>query len=96
MLRSMTAFARKTADTEYGALCWEVRSLNHRYLESQLRSPEEFKALETAIRESISQYINRGKVESSLRLTPNTAQGSNLQINQGALAALIKNCNEII
>ncbi|MDH5470275.1 MAG: hypothetical protein OEX75_06775, partial [Gammaproteobacteria bacterium] len=33
MVRSMTAFARREIDLDAGALSWELRSLNHRYLE---------------------------------------------------------------
>ena len=50
MIRSMTAFARQEADTEFGSLAWEIRSLNHRYLELGLRLPEELRAMESAVR----------------------------------------------
>lgn len=95
MIRSMTAFARNTVDTEYGALSWEIRSLNHRYLEPHIRCPEELKGMETAIRESISQGINRGKIECTLRFTPSDAPTDSLQVNQLALEHLIQTCNEI-
>ena len=41
MIRSMTAFARQEAETDQGGLSWEVRSVNHRYLEAAVRLPEE-------------------------------------------------------
>src|SRR4030065_91749 len=41
---SMTAFARREAATPWGALTWELRSVNHRYLEIALRLPEELGA----------------------------------------------------
>ena len=40
MIRSMTAFARQELDTGSGELAWEIRSLNHRYLELGVRLPE--------------------------------------------------------
>ena len=48
MTYSMTAFARQEAGTPWGVLTWELRSVNHRYLEIALRLPEELRALEPA------------------------------------------------
>ncbi|MFQ5544361.1 MAG: YicC/YloC family endoribonuclease, partial [Acidiferrobacterales bacterium] len=49
MAHSMTAFARRDADTEWGSLAWEVRSVNHRYLEVSSRLPDELRSLEPKI-----------------------------------------------
>ena len=95
MIRSMTAFARKTTDTEYGTISWEIRSLNHRYLEAHLRCPDEFKGMETILREAIGQTINRGKVESHLRVSTSASPNNNMQINQDALDTLIKACEQV-
>ena len=53
----MTAFARKEAGTPWGALTWELRSVNHRYLEISLRLPEELRALEPHVRELIGKSV---------------------------------------
>ncbi|MEO6697451.1 MAG: YicC/YloC family endoribonuclease [Gammaproteobacteria bacterium] len=68
MLHSMTAFARQQRQVEEGTLCWEVRSLNHRYLEVTLHLPEELRALEVAVREKIGAAVKRGKLDCQLRL----------------------------
>ena len=68
MLRSMTAFARQEQQSALGMITWELRSVNHRYLETTLRLPEALRSLETLVRERISAAINRGKVEATLRL----------------------------
>ncbi len=70
MIRSMTAFARREADTKRGVLTWELRSVNHRYLEVGLRLPEELRGLETAVRELIGKRLARGKVDGVLHFTP--------------------------
>lgn len=70
MTRSMTAFARREADTERGLLTWELRSVNHRYLEVSLRLPEELRRLETAVRELIGKRLARGKVDGVLHFVP--------------------------
>jgi hypothetical protein len=49
-LRSMTGFARREAALPAGTLIWEVRTVNHRYLEVSLRLPEDFRALEAEVR----------------------------------------------
>jgi len=46
MVHSMTAFARCEQAGPFGTLCWELRSVNHRYLEPHLRLPESFRELE--------------------------------------------------
>lgn len=66
MTTSMTAFARQEAQTEWGVLIWEIRSVNHRYLEMQFRLPENFRELEPQLRELLRKKLFRGKIESSL------------------------------
>jgi uncharacterized protein (TIGR00255 family) len=77
----MTGFARMDSQQRWGSLVWEVRSLNHRYLELSLRLPEELRMLETAVREKISQYLNRGKVECSLRFSRHPGALCDTQLN---------------
>jgi len=68
MIRSMTAFARCEQRPDWGHIAWELRSVNHRYLEVAVRLPETLRALEPAVRERVSHKLSRGKVECSLRL----------------------------
>lgn len=70
MIYSMTGFARSDAQGEWGELHWELRSVNHRYLDISLRVPEDFRDLEPKLRDLISQRANRGKIECTLRFTP--------------------------
>lgn len=67
MAHSMTAFSRQQIDSEWGALTWELRSVNHRYLEPSIRLPENFRSLETPIRKQLRDKLNRGKIECQLR-----------------------------
>ena len=50
MIRSMTGFARVEAQTGSGRLSWELRAVNHRYLDLSLKLPEEFRAIENELR----------------------------------------------
>jgi uncharacterized protein (TIGR00255 family) len=82
MIRSMTGFARVEHQYEFGRLSWEMRSVNHRYLDYGLRLPEEFRPLESDIRTCLGQYLSRGKIEATLRLvTEPGAISSRLELN---------------
>ncbi len=69
MVTSMTAFSRQSSQNEWGILVWELRSVNHRFLDLSIRLPESLRALETVVRERLGENINRGKVEAVLRHT---------------------------
>ncbi|RJG12873.1 YicC family protein [Pseudomonas cavernicola] len=88
MVHSMTAFARIERASANGTLSWELRSVNHRYLEPQLRLPESFRDLEGAVREALRQGLSRGKVECTLRFAEETA-GKPLQVDRERAAQLV-------
>jgi len=90
MIRSMTGFARVECQYDFGRLSWEMRSVNHRYLDFGLRLPEEFRPLESDIRTCLGQYLSRGKIEANLRLiTEPGAIGSKLELNLGLARELL-------
>ena len=68
MPQSMTAFARASAQEDWGTLSWEIRSVNHRYLEPGFRLPETLRDLEMPLREHLRKSLGRGKVDCSLQL----------------------------
>jgi len=88
MLHSMTGFARESAEPEIGALTWEIRSVNHRYLDVQFRLPDELRPHEQAFRQRVSAVLSRGKIECALNFRRAFNQGEDLQINT-ALVELI-------
>jgi len=81
MLRSMTAFARATAEAEWGQATWEIRSVNNRYLDTVFRMPEELRALEPRIRSAISKRIQRGKIECNLRINMTARAEDSLRLD---------------
>ncbi len=89
MIRSMTAFARAERSDERGELVWELRSVNHRYLEVQPRLPEEFRVLEPGVREAVARRLGRGKVECGLRYRPVPGVGERLELNRAFLEQLV-------
>ena len=90
MICSMTAFARQQGHGEYGELTWEVRSVNHRYLEATVRLPEELRAIEPAVRERVTQRLGRGKVECNLRFKATAAGNVELQVNERLVDQVLK------
>jgi uncharacterized protein (TIGR00255 family) len=81
MIRSMTGFARIERDAPWGAVAWELRAVNHRYLETSLRLPEELRALEARFRQQIAARLKRGKVDASLRLSWHPAADRELALD---------------
>ena len=67
MVSSMTAFARLEESGDWGHAVWEIRTVNHRYLDISIRLPEELRVLEGSVREHVSEQLKRGKVECNLR-----------------------------
>lgn len=94
MTRSMTAFTRQESQQPWGALSWEIRSVNHRYLEPHLRIPESFKAIEGQLRETLRKTLSRGKVECTLRFVPEQQQ-QRLEVNQDTANQLISAAQQV-
>lgn len=82
MARSMTAFARQELVKDWGVLTLELRSVNHRYLDISLRIPDEFRNVETKLRERIAEKLARGKVDVGLRFTRNESNNGDMLIDE--------------
>ncbi len=89
MIRSMTAFARQEREGDWGVLTWELRSVNHRYLEVSLRLPDELRGLESAVRERAGRRLGRGKLDCSLRFRPAPRRAAELQLDDQLLSQLL-------
>ncbi|MGD8955795.1 MAG: YicC/YloC family endoribonuclease [Chromatiaceae bacterium] len=77
----MTAFARKQEHGALGELTWEIRSVNHRFLEAVVRLPEELRGIEPTVRERVTARLRRGKVECNLRFKVAPGTAGELQLN---------------
>ena len=95
MTKSMTAFARVQQNLDEGVLIWEIRSVNHRYLELHLKMPEDFRVYEMRFREIFQQRLKRGKLECYLRFNANTVQDEKLNVNKQQAKLLVDACQEI-
>ena len=94
MTSSMTAFARVQVQEDWGSLVWEIRSVNHRYLEPHFRLPEQAREIEPGLREVLRKQLNRGKVECSLKLQL-AESGQKLKLNEAVLEEIQAAVNKI-
>ena len=90
MVHSMTAFSRQQLEREWGSLTWEIRSVNHRYLEPSVRLPENFRNLENPIRRQLRDKLYRGKIECLLRFRTVEANQIDWQLNLDLISQLTK------
>ena len=88
MIKSMTAFSSSEIQQDDIVLSWEIRSVNHRYLDISLYMPEGFNSLENDFKEILRKKLGRGKVDAKL-VCKNivSSQQGEIKINE----ALVKN-----
>ena len=86
----MTAFARVDENYPIGNFVWEVRSINHRYLEVGFRLPEELRSSEFDLRKQVQNLLSRGKVDCTFRLKMTAASDVNLSINETLLDRILE------
>ena len=95
MLRSMTAFARQEQSSAWGTITWELRSVNHRYLEAAVRLPEALRGLESLVRERIGAALSRGKVECTLKLQTAGEALTAITLNRPLVGRLLEIASEL-
>ncbi len=91
----MTAFARVSGKNTEAELTWELRSVNHRYLEAFIRLPDELRAMEPLIRERVNRRLGRGKLECVLRCGWAVQQAAALEIDHERLKAVLEACRQV-
>jgi uncharacterized protein (TIGR00255 family) len=87
MILSMTGYAIASTELDSGSLTLELRAVNHRYLDIQLRMPDELRGFEGALREAITAQLQRGKVECRINYAARSAQ-SGAKLNRDLLQQL--------
>ena len=81
MLHSMTGFARESSETALGTLTWEIRAVNHRYLDVQFKLPDDLRPKEQVFRQQASSALGRGKVECALYFRRAFNEDAELQVD---------------
>ena len=63
MIKSMTGFGRNEMSEEKRKITVEIKSVNHRYLDVNIKMPKKLNFFEAAIRAELKKYMQRGKVD---------------------------------
>ncbi|MGC1183492.1 YicC/YloC family endoribonuclease [Legionella sp.] len=95
MTQSMTAFARVQKQINLGNLSWEIRSVNHRYLDVSFRLPEPFRFIETNLRKVLRDKVNRGRLECQLKYHDTDSHHHSLSINTAMVNTLVDLSNQL-
>ena len=87
--------AATSPDTAAGTMTWELRAVNHRFLEVQFRLPEELRPHEQAFKQQVSKVLRRGKVDCALHFNRAFNQQDELKLNPDMLDLLGTRVTEI-
>jgi uncharacterized protein (TIGR00255 family) len=90
----MTGFARRERQFPWGLLAWELKTVNHRFLEIGCRLPEDFRVGEADFRQAIAASVRRGKLDCSLHFRP-AVGGSVLEVDAELLGSLLQRVQQI-
>jgi len=85
----MTGFASTSREFPGGLLAMELRAVNHRYLDVQLRLPEELRVIEPQLREQIAAAVSRGKLECRVTLAQSGSDAPRMELNPLVLDSLL-------
>lgn len=91
----MTAYASSDLQQQGGRAKWEIKSVNHRYLELSFKLPERLRSLEFSLREFAKQQLHRGKVECWLQWENSSETKGAIAVNQDLVKELSSACHEI-
>lgn len=95
MTHSMTAFARVERQLDDGIFCWEIKSVNHRYLDVSFRLPEAFRFLEPSLRSLMRDKVSRGKLECQLKFQDLSANRQSMLINEKLVSVLLETSDKL-
>lgn len=88
MIKSMTGFASLTRDDEAATIGVTVRSVNHRFLDLQLRVPPSLAGIESRLRALVQRQVARGRIEVSVTVQQRRVPSLEVELNEVFLEAL--------
>lgn len=95
MICSMTAFAHHETKGDQGHINWQLRSVNHRFLDISMRLPEQFRSLESQLRERVTQRLSRGKLDCTLNFKPPANLTDRIIVNETLTKDLIETSHKL-
>ncbi|PPD47714.1 MAG: YicC family protein [Methylobacter sp.] len=94
MIKSMTAYASQEAEIGNLTINCELRSVNHRYCDINIKLPERLRAIETDLRGLIAEKISRGKIECAINYKK-ASDGAGFSVNLQAVGSLLAATEQI-
>ena len=95
MIRSMTGYGKQSLSIEKREYQVEIKSVNHRYLDINIKMPKTLSYLEDTIKKEISEKIKRGKIDVFITFENNSQEGKNININKELAKLYIKELKEL-
>lgn len=95
MVNSMTGYGREFCESKVRNFTVEIRSVNHRYLDLNIKMPRSLLALEDRIRKMVQENISRGKVDIYITQTILETENSKVVLNRNLCDSYVKCLNEI-
>ncbi|MBO5372152.1 MAG: YicC family protein [Lachnospiraceae bacterium] len=95
MIKSMTGFGRCEIMENNRKFTVELKSVNHRYLDVNIKMPKKFGFFESSIRTLLKEYMQRGKVDVFVSYEDYTEENFALKYNKDVAAAYLKHLKEM-
>ena len=95
MIRSMTGYGKQSLNVDGREYQIEIKSVNHRYLDINIKMPKTLSYLEETVKKEISEKIKRGKVDVFITYENNSKEGKNITINKELAKLYIEQLKEL-
>ena len=95
MIRSMTGYGKGILSIDGREYQVEIKSVNHRYLDINIKMPRTLSYLEEVVKKEISEKIKRGKIDVFITFENNSQEGKNIKINKELAKIYIKQLKEL-
>lgn len=86
-MRSMTGYGEASGENARHAVTVSLKAVNHRFLDLQLRIPDELRPSEAVLRDLLGREVHRGRIEARLELRPLYERRAHVQVNLGVARA---------
>ena len=95
MIRSMTGYGRFEGAVNGRQTVFEIKAVNHRFFELQCRVPRGCGFLEETIKELVSQYVSRGKIDVFVSVEADDSLEADVKINRSLASGYLKALREL-
>ena len=94
-MKSMTGYGEGSQNVRGTKITVQIRSLNHRHLDMQLRVPREYLSFEEEIRKAIREKISRGRIDLFVNRYGAKVQARKLEMDEGLVGQYIAGLKQL-